>query len=71
MQLDVKVLLPGVGSSSHPLNLGDLYLLQVLDVGPYVESDVMWEDKKRYNIIPSDHSNIMMSTVVKIEPSLS
>ena len=44
-----RVLLPDVGSSSsHPLDPGQHYLFQALDVGHCVESEAMWKNKQRH-----------------------
>ena len=45
------ILFPDVrSSSSQPLNPGQHYLFQALDVGLCVESEAMWDDERRYNI---------------------
>ena len=53
-----QVLLLDVRSfSSHPINPGQHYLLQALDVGLFVESENMREDQRKPNAnTTSDHS---------------
>ena len=46
-----RVLLPDVESSiTHPLDPGQNFLLQILDVGLRVESETTWEIEWRHNI---------------------
>ena len=48
----VRVILSDVGSSSsHPLDSERHYLLSTLDLGLCVESEAMWEDEWRHDII--------------------
>ena len=53
------VLLPDIGSAScHLLDLGQLYLIQALDVDDRVNSEAMQQGKlEHYVIITSDHPN--------------
>lgn len=47
-----KIMLPDIGSSSsHPLDTRRNYLFQGLDVNICVESETLWEDKWRHNIV--------------------
>ena len=46
-----RVLLLDVGSSSsHPLNPGQHYFLQALDVDLHVDSEAIWENELRHNV---------------------
>ena len=43
-------------SSSHPFDSDQHYLLQVFEIGPCVESIVVWEDEWRHkSTIANDH----------------
>ena len=52
-----RVLLPNVVSSSnHPLDPGQYFFLQALDVDLYIKFKDMWEDEWKHNInIVYDH----------------